>query len=52
MNHNSRYDVSKRKRRDVPEELLHGVSPLPGDVPHAPLLTALPLPVYFTASIT
>lgn len=37
MNHNSRYDVSKRKRRDVPEELLHGVSPLPGDVPHAPV---------------
>ena len=26
MNHNSRYDVSKRKRRDVPEELLHGVA--------------------------
>ena len=26
MNHNSRYDVSQRKRRDVPEELLHGVA--------------------------
>ena len=26
MNHNSRYDVSKRKRHDVPEELLHGVA--------------------------
>ena len=26
MNHNSRYDVSKRKRRNVPEELLHGVA--------------------------
>ena len=26
MNHHSRYDVSQRKRRDVPEELLHGVA--------------------------
>lgn len=41
MNHNSRYDVSKRKRRDVPEELLHGVAsfreacPTPGTL-HSP----------------
>ena len=34
MNHNSRYDVSKRKRRDVPEELLHGVASFTGGVPH------------------
>ena len=33
MNHNSRYDVSKRKHRDVPEELLLGLPPF-GGVPH------------------
>ena len=33
-NHHSRYDVSQRKRRNVPQEVFHGVPPFSGGVPH------------------
>ena len=31
MNHHSRYDVSQRKRRDVPQEVPHGDNLLYGE---------------------
>ena len=34
VNHHSRYDVSKRKSRNVPQEVFHGVPPFSGGVPH------------------
>ena len=34
VNHHSRYDVSQRKRRNVPQEVFHGVPPFSGGVPH------------------
>ena len=33
-NHHSRYDVSQRKRRNVPQEVFHGVPPFSGGAPH------------------
>lgn len=34
VNHHSRYDVSQRKRRNVPQEVFHGVPPFSGGAPH------------------
>ena len=34
VNHHSRYDVTQRKRRNVPQEVFHGVPPFSGGAPH------------------
>lgn len=47
MNHNSRYDVSKRKRRDVPEELLLGLPPFGR---RAPRQVFYPFPILLSKS--